>query len=89
MTAPKTTPAKTESQIIRTLASHARSVSPAPRPRPTITWPAIAIASRTKARKIQSWNAIWCAAREASPKRAITAPASVKAASSDAVRTKR
>ena len=69
MTAPKTTPAETESQIIRTLASHARSVSPAPRPRPTITWPAIAIASRTKARKIQSWNAIWCAASEASPKR--------------------
>ena len=26
---------------------------------PTMIWPAIAIASRTSARKIQSWNAIW------------------------------
>ena len=32
-------------------------------------WPAIAIASSTSARKIQSWNAIWCAASGASPSR--------------------
>ena len=48
---------------------------PAPSIRPTITWPAIAIASSTSARKIQSWNAIWCAPIAASPKRAATAPA--------------
>ena len=63
-------------------------MSPAPRPRPTSTWPAIAIASRTNARKIQSWKAIWCAASEASPNRAITAPASVNALSNAVVRTK-
>jgi hypothetical protein len=73
---------------MRTLAAQARSASPPPSPRPTITWPAIAIASRTKARKIQSWNAIWCAASDASPNRAITAPASVNALRSAAVRTK-
>ena len=51
--------------------------------------PAIAIASSTSARKIQSWKAIWCAASDASPKRAaITAPASMNAAMSAAVRTK-
>ena len=48
--------------------------------------PAIAIASSTSARKIQSWNEIWNAPSSASPKRATTAPASRKAAISDAVR---
>ena len=35
--------------------------SPAPSARPTITWPAIAIASSTSARKMKSWKAIWWA----------------------------
>ena len=50
--------------------------------------PAIATASRTSARKIQSWNAIWCAAIEASPKRVATAPARTNESISDVVRTK-
>ena len=41
--------------------------------RPTITCPAIAIASSTSARKTHSWNAIWCAPSDAAPIRASTA----------------
>ena len=42
---------------------------PAPSIRPTRTWPAIAIASSTSARKMNSWKAIWCAASaEARPR---------------------
>ena len=44
---------------MRTLASYARSGRPAPSSLPTMIWPAIAIASSTSARKIQSWNEIW------------------------------
>ena len=50
--------------------------------------PAIATASSTSARKIQSWNAIWCAAIDASPKRVATAPARTKESMSAVVRMK-
>ena len=48
----------TDHPIMRTAASYAPSASPAPSIRPTITWPAIARASRTSARKMKSWYAI-------------------------------
>ena len=51
-------------------------------------WPAIATESRTSARKMKSWNAIWCAPIAASPKRVATAPASTNEAMSEAVRRK-
>ena len=51
-------------------------------------WPAIATESRTSARKIQSWNATWCAAIDASPNRVATAPARTNEAMSAAVRMK-
>ena len=50
--------------------------------------PAIATESRTSARKIQSWNATWCAAIEASPKRVATAPARTNESMSAVVRMK-
>ena len=46
------------------------SPSPAPSIRPTSTWPAIAIASSTSARKMNSWKAIWWAPSDAAPMRA-------------------
>ena len=51
-------------------------------------WPAMATESRTSARKIQSWNATWCAAIEASPKRVATAPARTNESMSAVVRMK-
>ena len=56
----------------------------APSIRPTRICPAIAIASSTSARKMNSCIATWCAASAGSDSRASTALASVKAASSDA-----
>ena len=56
--------------------------------RPTMTWPAIAIASSTSARKTKSWKAIWCAREGGRAERAQTALASTKPPSSAAVRTK-
>ena len=40
---------------------------------PTRAWPAIAIASSARARNVQIWNAIWCAATATSEMRAATA----------------
>ena len=47
-----TTPPATDSSIIRLAEVLAASPSPAPRLRPTITWPAIAIASSTSASRL-------------------------------------
>ena len=47
-------------------------------------WPAIATASITSARNIQSCSPIWKAPTVASPERAATAPQRTKAAISDA-----
>ena len=80
-------PAATAQPIIRVAAARAPLASPAPSMRPTITWPAIAIASSTSARKTNSWNAIWCAPSEAGPMRASTAEATRKEPSSAVVRT--
>ena len=88
MIAAKIAPATTAHSIIRRAARCAPSASPAPSERPTITCPAIAIASSTSARKTNSWKAIWCAASESSPTRASTAPATRKEPYSEAVRTK-
>ncbi len=83
-----TSPAASESSIMRRAAAKASSASPAPSARPTMTWPAMAIASSTRARKPKSWKAIWWAATVAAPMRAHTAVASTKQPSSAAVRTK-
>ena len=80
-------PSSTDQPIIRTAAARAPSGSPAPSMRPTITWPAIAIASSTSARKMKSWNAIWCAPSDDAPTRASTAEATRNDASSAVVRT--
>ncbi len=88
MTSPKTAPAATPHSIIRRAAACAASASPAPSVRPTITWPAIAIASSTSARNTNSWKAIWCAPSESLPTRASTALATRKDPYSAAVRTK-
>ena len=63
-------PAASDSSIIRRAAAKASSASPAPSARPTMTWPAIAIASSTSARKTKSWKAIWWAPSVAAPMRA-------------------
>ena len=86
-TPPMTSPATSDSSIMRRAAAKASSASPAPSARPTMTCPAIAIASSTRARKPKSWKAIWWAATVAAPMRAHTAVASTKQPSSAAVRT--
>ena len=75
-------PTTTDQPIIRTDAARAPSGSPAPSIRPTSTCPAIAIASSTSARKMKSWNAIWCAPSDGAPTRASTAEATRNDASS-------
>ena len=80
-------PAASDSSSIRRAAAKASSASPAPSARPTITWPAMAMASSTSARKPKSWKAIWWAATVAAPMRAQTAVASTKHPSNAAVRT--
>ena len=57
-----TSPAASDSSSIRRAAAKASSASPAPSARPTMTCPAMAIASSTSARKPKSWKAIWWAA---------------------------
>ena len=54
----KIAPSATDQPIIRTAAAWAPASSPAPSIRPTITCPAIATASSTRARKMKSSNAI-------------------------------
>ena len=75
--APNAAPTANDQPIIRRPAAYARSASPAPSIRPTITCAAIATASSTNARKTKIWNAIWCAPSAAAPTRASTADATV------------
>ena len=50
----------TPHSIMRRADARAPARSPAPSERPTIAWPAIAMASSESARKFQIWNAISC-----------------------------
>ena len=84
---PNAAPAATDQPIIRTAAARAPEASPPPSIRPTMTWPAMASASSTSARKTKSWKAIWCAPSDAGPTRASTAEATRKEPSSAVVRT--
>src|SRR6185437_13915167 len=63
------------------------ATSPAPRYRPVMAWPAIAIASRANASSVHSRNAIWWAAIASSPIRAAIAVVTTSTACSESVRT--
>ena len=60
---PHTTPPIAPHWTIRRVTSRVPVTSPAPRYRPVMAWAAIAIASSTKARNVQSVIAIWWVAR--------------------------
>ena len=86
--APNRQPATRPQAIERQPTARAVAASPAPRARPTSTCAAIAIASSVRARKTNRPIAIWCAASDGSPIRAITALAVANATSRAAERTK-